>query len=82
MRQRSTLPTTSAPPVGLFEESTSGCWESGSRHRRDAGRKLSATYDVARQAAERVGNGRVSVVDSGQTTMCLGWLAMRAPNWG
>jgi DegV family protein with EDD domain len=40
--------------------------------------KLSATLDVARGAAERVGDGRVSVVDSGQTTMCLGWLAMRA----
>ena len=44
--------------------------------------KLSATYDVARSAAERVGKGRVSVVDSGQTTMCLGWLAMRAAELG
>lgn len=79
LRQRSTLPTTSAPPVGLFEET----------YERMLGEadhviavmlagKLSATYDVARQAAERVGKGRVSVVDSGQTTICLGWLAMRA----
>jgi DegV family protein with EDD domain len=83
MRQRSTLPTTSAPPAGLFEET----------YERLLGEvdhviavmlagKLSATYDVARQAADRVGKGRVSVVDSGQTTMCLGWLAMRAAEMG
>jgi DegV family protein with EDD domain len=83
MRQRSTLPTTSAPPAGLFEET----------YERLLGQvdhvvsvhlagKLSATYDVARSAAGRVGNGRVSVVDSGQTTMCLGWLAMRAAELG
>ena len=83
LRQRSTVPTTSAPPVGLFEET----------YERMLGEvdhvvavmlagKLSATYDVARAAAERVGKGRISVVDSGQTTMCLGWLAMRAAELG
>jgi DegV family protein with EDD domain len=83
LRQRTTLPTTSAPPVGLFEET----------YERMLGEadhviavmlagKLSATYDVARQAAERVGKGRVSVVDSGQTTICLAWLAMRAAELG
>jgi DegV family protein with EDD domain len=79
MRQRSTTPTTSAPAAGLFEDT----------YERLLGRfdhvvsvhlagKLSATFDVARGAAERVGKGRVSVIDSGQTTMCLGWLAIRA----
>jgi DegV family protein with EDD domain len=79
MRQRSTMPTTSAPAAGLFEET----------YERLLGQfdhvvsvhlagKLSATFDVARGAAERVGKGRVSVIDSGQTTMCLGWLAIRA----
>ena len=79
MRQRSTTPTTSAPAAGLFEET----------YERLLGQvdhvvsvhlasKLSATYDVARSAAERVGTGRISVVDSRQTTMCLGWLAVRA----
>jgi DegV family protein with EDD domain len=83
MRQRSTLPTTSAPAAGLFEET----------YERMLGEvdhviavmlasKLSATYDVARAAAERVGKGRISVVDSGQTTICLGWLAMRAAELG
>jgi DegV family protein with EDD domain len=83
MRKRSTNPTTSAPPAGLFEET----------YIRLLGQvdhvisvhlagKLSATYDVARGAAERVGGGRVTVIDSGQTTLCLGWLAMRAVEMG
>ncbi|MFN8635304.1 MAG: DegV family protein [Chloroflexota bacterium] len=79
MRQRTTVPTTSAPAAGLFEETYERLLADHdhviSVHL--AG-KLSATYDVARGAAERVGNGRISVIDSGQTTMCLGWLAMRA----
>jgi DegV family protein with EDD domain len=83
MRQRSTLPTTSAPAAGLFEETyerlLGGVDHIISVHL--AG-KLSATLDVARAAAERVGGGRVSVVDSGQTTMCLGWMAVRAAELG
>lgn len=79
MRERSTLPTTSAPSAGAFEETyerlLGGADHVISVHL--AG-KLSATLDVARGAAQRVGGGRVSVVDSGQTTLCLGWLAMRA----
>jgi DegV family protein with EDD domain len=83
MRQRSTLPTTSAPSAGLFEETyerlLGECDHVISIHLAD---RLSATCGVARSAAERVGKGRVSVVDSGQTTMCLGWLAMRAAELG
>ena len=83
MRQRSTLPTTSAPSAGAFEETYERLLGQAdhviSVHL--AG-KLSATLDVARGAAERVGGGRVSVIDSGQTTMCLGWLAMRAAELG
>lgn len=79
MRQRTTLPTTSAPAAGLFEalyERLLGEYDHViSVH---LASKLSATYDVARAAAARVGRGRVEVVDSGQTSMCLGWLAMRA----
>jgi DegV family protein with EDD domain len=79
MRQRTTLPTTSAPAAGLFEalyERLLGEYDHIiSVHL--AG-KLSATYDVARAAGERVGRGRISVVDSGQLSMCLGWMAMRA----
>jgi DegV family protein with EDD domain len=79
MRQRSTLPTTSAPSAGAFEETYERLLGAADHviavHL--AG-KLSATFDVARGAAERVGKGRISVVDSGQTTLCLGWLAIRA----
>ena len=79
MRERSTLPTTSAPSAGMFEETYERLLGQAdhviSVHL--AG-KLSATLDVARGAADRVGGGRVSVVDSGQTTMCLGWMAIRA----
>jgi DegV family protein with EDD domain len=77
--QRSSVPTTSAPPAGLFEETYQRLLGTVdhvvSVHL--AG-KLSATFDVARGAAERVGGDRITVIDSGQTTMCLGWLAMRA----
>jgi DegV family protein with EDD domain len=77
--QRSSVPKTSAPPAGLFEET----------YERLLGRVdhvvsvhlaagLSATHDVARAAAERVGGGRVTVIDSRQTAICLGWLAIRA----
>jgi len=83
LKRRPTLPKTSAPPAGRFEQA----------YEELLGRvdhvvsvhlagKLSATLDVARGAAERVGRGRVSVVDSGNTTMCLGWLAMRAAELG
>jgi DegV family protein with EDD domain len=79
MRQRTTLPTTSAPSAGLFEETYERLLgEADHVISVHLAGKLSATLDVARSAAARVGNGRVSVVDSGQTTMCLGWLAMRA----
>lgn len=83
LKQRPTLPKTSAPSAGLveqtYEELLGRVDHIISVHL--AG-KLSATLDVARGAAERVGHGRISVVDSGSTTMCLGWLAMRAAELG
>ncbi|MGE3271996.1 MAG: DegV family protein [Chloroflexota bacterium] len=83
MKQRTTLPTTSAPAPGLFEEAYERLLgEFDHVISVHLGDKLSATCGVARSAAERMGKGRVSVVDSGQTTMCLGWLAMRAAEMG
>ena len=83
MRERSTLPTTSAPSAGAFEETYERLLgEADHVISVHLAGKLSATLDVARGAAARVGGGRVSVVDSGQTTMCLGWLAMRAAELG
>jgi DegV family protein with EDD domain len=79
LRQRPSLPKTSAPPAGLFEEAYEHLLGQVdhvvSVH---ISGKLSSTYDVARGAGERVGPGRVSAIDSGQTTLCQGWLAMRA----
>jgi DegV family protein with EDD domain len=83
MRKRSTNPTTSAPAAGLFEETyTRLLGQVDHVISVHLAGKLSATYDVARGAAERVGGGRVTVIDSGQTTLCLGWLAMRAVELG
>jgi len=83
MRTRSTNPTTSAPPAGLFEETyTRLLGQVDHVISVHLAGKLSATYDVARGAAERVDAGRVTVIDSGQTTLCLGWLAMRAAELG
>ncbi len=83
LKRRPSLPKTSAPPAGLVEQTYAELLgrvdHVVSVHL--AG-KLSATLDVARGAAERVGQGRISVVDSGNTTMCLGWLAMRAAELG
>lgn len=83
MKQRSTLPTTSAPAPGLYEELYErmlGEYDHViSVHLAD---RLSATCQSARNAAARFGKDRVSVVDSGQTTVCLGWLAMRAAELG
>ena len=83
LRERDSLPKTSAPPAGLFEET----YERLLGHVDHVisvhiSSKLSGTYDIARGAAERVGGGRVTVVDSLQTTMCQGWLAMRAAELG
>lgn len=83
MRERSTLPTTSAPAAGAFEEAYERLLgEADHVISVHLAGKLSATLDVARGAAERIGGGRVSVVDSGQTSICLGWLAMRAAELG
>jgi DegV family protein with EDD domain len=83
MKERTSLPTTSAPAQGLFEELYERMLgEVDHVISVHLGDKLSATCQSARNAAERVGKGRVSVVDSGQTTVCLGWLAMRAVELG
>ena len=59
-------------------EIDAACGQLYANHAVASGRILPA----ARGAAERVGRGRISVVDSGNTTMCLGWLAMRAAELG
>lgn len=41
-------------------------------------RSLSTTCDVARRAAEEVDPARITIVDSGTTTMAMGWLVDEA----
>src|SRR5437667_4078672 len=71
-----TLPKTGAPSLAAFEAAFR---EQLKTH--DAlisvnlASKLSGTYEVARKAAESVDPQRISVVDSGSVSVCLGWLA-------
>jgi DegV family protein with EDD domain len=79
LRTSKTLPKTGSPSMAAFEAAFR---EQLKTH--DAlisvniASKLSATYDVARKAAESVDPRRISVVDSGSVSVCLGWLAEMA----
>ncbi len=79
LRTSKTLPKTGAPSMAAFEAAFR---EQLKTH--DAlisvnlASKLSATYDVARKAAESVDPQRITVVDSGSVSVCLGWLAEMA----
>lgn len=80
LRHSKTLPKTSAPSIGTFEEIYRAALDEGAEavvsiH---ISAKLSATCDIARQAAENIGGGRVQVVDSRWVSLCLGFLAMAA----
>ena len=79
LRTSKTLPKTGAPSLAAFEAAFR---EQLKTH--DAlisvnlASKLSGTYEVARKAAESVDPQRISVVDSGSVSVCLGWLAEMA----
>jgi len=79
LRSRRSVPTTASPAPDDFERTYRDLLEDAdsviSLH---LGSKLSATYSVAQAAAERVGQGRVSVIDCGQISLCLGWAVERA----
>src|SRR5437667_3857709 len=76
LRTSKTLPRTGAPSVLAFETAFRAQLAS-----HDAvisvnlASRLSATYGVAVRAAESVDPQRISVVDSGSVSICLGWLA-------
>jgi DegV family protein with EDD domain len=79
LRTSKTLPKTGAPSLAAFEAEFR---EQLKTH--DAvisvnlASRLSATYEVARKAAQSVDPQRISVVDSGSVSVCLGWLAEMA----
>ncbi len=74
-----TLPTTSAPPAGDFERlyrSLLAKYEGVLAVHLSA--SFSSTWSISRSAAQAVDPGRIAVLDSGTTTMCLGWAAAEA----
>lgn len=83
LRQSKTSPTTGAPSLGAFDEVYRRMLEQhDSLVSIHLSSKLSATYDVACQAAEMVAPDRIAVVDSESLTVCLGWLAEQAARLG
>lgn len=83
LRSTSTLPTTSAPPPGDFEQTYEELLSdhSGIVSIHIPG-SLSGTYSAAVAAAERVNADRIQVVEGGHCSMGLGWLAERATEVG
>jgi DegV family protein with EDD domain len=82
LRVSKTLPKTGAPSLAAFEAAFRTQLKN-----HDAvvsvnlAGKLSGTFEVARKAAESVDPRRISVVDSGTVSVCLGWLAEMAATW-
>ena len=76
LRTSKTLPKTGAPSLASFEATFR---EQLEQH--DAvvsinlASRLSATYEAACRAAESVEPRRISVIDSGSVSICIGWLA-------
>lgn len=79
LRTSKLVPTTSAPSLGTFEETYAALLREAdhviSIHIAD---KLSGTWSAAKTAAQNVAPERITVLDSGQITLCLGWSAMHA----
>jgi len=79
MARSPTLPTTSQPAVGLFEETYRQLAEETDQivsiH---LPRKLSATYNSAYLAAQALPEVEIVVIDSTQVSMAQGWLAIIA----
>jgi DegV family protein with EDD domain len=79
LRTSKSLPKTGAPSLAAFEAVFR---EQLKAHDTvisvNLAAKLSGTYEVARKAAESVDPQRISVIDSGSVSVCLGWLAEMA----
>jgi DegV family protein with EDD domain len=79
LRTSKTLPKTGAPSLAAFEAAFR---EQLKDHAAvisvNLASKLSGTYEVARKAAQSVDPQKISVVDSGSVSVCLGWLAEMA----
>ena len=79
LRTTSSVPTTSSPPAAEFEGAYEDLLAS-----HDAvisihlGRELSGTWSTAQATATRIAPDRIRVVDSGQVSFPIGWLAAQA----
>src|SRR5882762_1880623 len=83
LRTSKTLPKTGAPSIAAFEAAFREQLKTyDALISVNLASRLSATYEVARKAAESVDPRRISVVDSGSVSVCLGWLAEKAATMG
>jgi DegV family protein with EDD domain len=83
LRASKTLPKTGAPSLAAFETAfREQLKEHDAVVSVNLASRLSGTYAVARKAAESVDPQRISVVDSGSVSVCLGWLAEMAATLG
>src|SRR5260370_736166 len=79
LRTSKTLPKTGAPSAASFEAAfRAQLKEHDAVISINLASRLSGTFDVARKAAESVDPQRVSVIDSGSVSICIGWLAEQA----
>jgi DegV family protein with EDD domain len=81
LRASKTLPKTGAPSQAAFETAfREQLKEHAAVISVNIAARLSGTFEIARRAAESVDPMRISVVDSGTASVCLGFLAKEAAN--
>jgi DegV family protein with EDD domain len=77
--QSRSLPSTAAPALGDFEQLYRALLQ---RHEAvlavHVGATFSSTWSASSTAAQAVDSARIRVLDSGTTTMCLGWATAEA----
>ena len=79
LKAASELPKTSQPPVTAFEDVFRSAVEQGGEVICiTVSARLSGTFNAARLAAEAVSTDQVRVIDSGGTSMIIGWAAIEA----
>jgi DegV family protein with EDD domain len=79
LRTSKSLPKTGAPSLAAFETAfREQLAQYDAVVSINLASRLSGTYDVARRAAESVDPQRISVIDSGSVSICVGWLAEMA----
>ncbi|MDP9235862.1 MAG: DegV family protein [Chloroflexota bacterium] len=78
LQQSKALPTTSQPPPALFEHAYEHLTSRGEVVAVHLSHKFSGTVETARATAQSVAPQKISVVDSGSTSMALGMCVLAA----